>query len=536
MDNSMQQSTDVSSIRLPKGMTVEGLAQARQALLQNPTPQGLLALAQQIFEVQQYVAGERLVIDVMAAHQDNLQLLLVGADLLATYTMRYDIVVAILAKALVVMPHMSELKVFLASALVAKGDVAGGLGVFAEVMRDHPEHEQNACEHLVAALLEAGFAQASYGVLEAWMRDNKPVSAALLNNMGCVLQRLNRSEEALPWYRQALERDPQNRNVIQGYALALFKAGRFAEGLPYYRQREGMAEDTLSGYLSLPRLQKGDSLSGKNIVLYQEQGLGDALQFARYLPLLVSGGARVTLVVSAALARLFSLSFPYVRVVTYSDVVPQGEYDACLAMPDLPFVMGLEKPADILATVPYLQTDAADVARFAALLPAVRPRIGLVWAGGQRTKPSDVLTDQRRSTTAEQMLRALTPVKAALVNLQLGPRREELAAWRGQPVCDLMDRAGDMADTAALIEGLDLVISVDTSVVHLAGALGKPVWLLSRWDGCWRWGDAGETSPWYPTMRIFRSDERSFGHVLAQMGEALEEWVATWRPGKGAQD
>jgi hypothetical protein len=134
------------------------------------------------------------------------------------------------------------------------------------------------------------------------------------------------------------------------------------------------------------------------------------------------------------------------------------------------------------------------------------------------------------------MLAAITPVDATLVNLQLGPRREDLAAWRGQPVCDIMDHAHDMADTAALIENLDLVISVDTSVVHLAGALGKPVWLLSRWDGCWRWGDAGDTSPWYPTMRIFRAQERTLGPVLEQMGAVLRIWAATWQPGKGALD
>lgn len=103
-----------------------------------------------------------------------------------------------------------------------------------------------------------------------------------------------------------------------------------------------------------------------------------------------------------------------------------------------------------------------------------------------------------------------------------------MAEWHGQPVCDLMDSVTDMADTAAIIASLDLVISVDTSVLHLAGALGKPVWLLSRWDACWRWLDSGETTAWYPTMRIFRPQERSFAPVLRQMGEALQTWVATW--------
>ncbi|MFT8419631.1 MAG: tetratricopeptide repeat protein [Acetobacter sp.] len=532
----MQQPADAPPIRLPKGMTVEGIWEARQALLQNPSPEGLVGLAQQIFAVQQYVAGERLVIDILAAHQDNLPLLLAGVDLLSTYTTRYDLVVALLSKVLAALPQMSELKVFLASALVAKGDVALGMRVFADIMQNHPQHELPACEYLVAALLEAGYAREGYAVLEAWFRDAKPVNAALLINMGCVLQRMNRSEEALVWYRKALEREPENGNAIIGYALTLLKAGHFAEGAAYFSQRDGLVQDTFSWYLALPRLRKGDPLQGRKIILYQEQGLGDALQFVRYLPEMEAHGAEVTLVVSPPLIRLFSQCFPNVRVVRDDQLAPQDAYDAILPLPDLPFVMGLEVLADIPSTVPYLHADSADIARFAAQLPAARPRIGFVWSGSRRTKASDVQTDQRRSTTAEPMLKALTPVAAALVNLQLGERRADLAAWQGQPVYDPMGEVADMADTAALIESLDLVISVDTSIVHLAGALGKPVWMLSRWDGCWRWGDAGETSAWYPTMRIFRAQERSFAPVLEQMGAALQAWVATWRPGKGALD
>ncbi|MCP1257808.1 glycosyltransferase family 9 protein [Acetobacter lambici] len=532
----MEDPADARAIRLPKGMTVEALWEARQALVQNPTPEGLKHLARQIFDVQQYVAGERLVLDVMAADQDNLPLLLAGADLLANYTTRYDVVVAVLAKVLAALPHLSELKVFMAAALVAKGDVALGLRVFADIMQNHPEHHVAACEHLAVALLEVGYMQEGHTVLDTWFRDNKPVTAALLNNMGCVLQRLNRSEEALPWYRRALELQPDNAGTIMGYAVALFKAGHYAQGAPYYAGREGLVEDTVSWYRALPRMEKNTSLHGRKVILFQDQGLGDTLQFIRYLPMVQARGALVTVVVPTGLVRLLTLSFPQAQVVAEKDFAPQDGYDLGLPIPDLPFVMGLRTPADIIANIPYLLAPPADVARFAALLGAQRPRIGLVWAGSRRTKPADVLTDQRRSATLEQVLGAITPVDAALVNLQFAPRREDLAAWNGQPVCDLMDHVQDMADTAAIIDNLDLVISVDTSVVHLAGALGKPAWLLSRWDGCWRWGDSGETSPWYPNMRIFRAQERSFAPVLEQMGQALRTWVATWQPGKGELD
>ncbi|WP_051544261.1 tetratricopeptide repeat protein [Acetobacter okinawensis] len=280
----MEQPADVPAIRLPKGMTVEGLWAARQALMQNPTPDGLKNLATQIFAVQQYVAGERLVLDVIGAHQDNLAVLLAAADVLATYTMRYDLIVAILGKVLLALPHLSQLKVFLATALVRKGDVTAGMRIFAEIMQHHPEHHQDACEHLVVALLDAGYAQEGLMVLESWFRGGKPVTTALLSNMGCVLQRMNRSEEALVWYRRALEREPQNSAACTGYAVALFKAGHFGEGAPHYLRREGLAPDSVSWYLSLPHLRKGEPLQGKKVIFYQEQGLGDTLQFIRYLP------------------------------------------------------------------------------------------------------------------------------------------------------------------------------------------------------------------------------------------------------------
>lgn len=524
------------TIRLPKGMTVEGLWKAREVLLQNPTSDGLKWLATQLFSVQQYVAGERLVLDVIATKQNDLHLLLAAADLLDTYTTRYDLIVTILVKVLEAQPQMSALKGFLAKALVAKGDIGAGMRIFANIMQNHPEHHVHACELLVISLLEAGYTQEGYMVLATWFRDNRPVTAPLLNNMGCALQRLNRSEEALPWYRQALAREPSNRIYAVGYAVALFKAGHFGEGAPFFRLREEPAEDTLGWYLTLPRLQIGGSLNGQKVVLFQDQGLGDMLQFIRYLPMLVAQGAQVTLVVAPPLVRLLRLSFLSVLVVAEKDFPQQQGYGASLPISDLPFVMGLQTVADIPHCVPYLRADASDVARFAERMPAVCPRIGVVWAGSQRTRAADVQTDQRRSATLEQVLGAITPVDAALVNLQFAPRREDLAAWNGQPVCDLMDHVQDMADTAAIIDNLDLVISVDTSVVHLAGALGKPAWLLSRWDGCWRWGDSGETSPWYPNMRIFRAQERSFAPVLEQMGQALRTWVATWQPGKGALD
>ena len=527
---------NVAAASLPEGMTLESLWEQRLALLQNPEPEQFRNLAIMLFELGHHVAGEHLVRDMLLAHPDNTTILLSGLFLLSTYTSRHDLVAALLRKAMHLLPDQHELKLYLANSLIAQGDLSGGLRVFAEIMQHHPELHLYACEHISLALQDAGYLDEACRILEDWFAHSKESTPALDNNMACVLQRLNRTEEALQWYEKAVRGQPDNPAITTGYGLTLFKAGLYREGMPYYADRVLGLADPLAWYHTLPRLKAGDAVAGRSIVVCQEQGFGDSLQFVRFVPGLVAAGATVTLAVPSNLVRLFTLSFPMATVVEDQAFTQRGGYDYRVLLPDLPFVMGVGRPEDVPADIPYLKADPADVARFAARLPPRRPRIGLVWAGGKRPKAADSIVDQRRSTALANVGPALTPVDAELINLQHGPAHQELAAWHGQPIFDLMADVYNMADTAAVVESLDLVVSVDTSIVHLAGGLGKPVWMVSRRDACWRWGDEGETSPWYPTLRIFRAQERSFEPVLAQMGAALQAWVATWRPGKGALD
>lgn len=521
---------------LPEGMTVQALWNAREDLLKNPTPQKLNDLAVMLFELRQYVAGERLVRDVLAICGDDVPLLLASVSLLNTYTAQHNLVAALLRKILLLQPQMTELKMYLANTLIIKGDLAGGLQIFSDIMQNHPELRLFTCEHISLALQDAGYLEQAYQVLDHWFRNSQETTPALFNNMGCVLQRLNRSEEALAWYKKAIESQPDNAAIRLGYALTLFKAGYFWEGVAYHEGRALGLHDPAAWYHQLPLLRRGDAVAGKSIIVCQEQGFGDSLQFVRFVPLMVAQGAKVTVVVPLNLLKLFTQSLPMATIVEDAHFARQNGYDYRVPLPDLPFVMGLKRREDIPASIPYLKADPQDVARFAARMPAKRPRIGLVWAGGKRQKASDLVVNQRRSTELANVAPALTPVDAELINLQHGPARDELAEWHGQPILDFMADVHTMADTAAVIENLDLVISVDTSVLHLAGALGKPVWMISRRDACWRWGDTGETSPWYPTLRIFRAQERSFAPVLAEVGAALRQWVATWHPGKGALD
>jgi Tetratricopeptide repeat len=501
----------------------------RSAVLQSPTRDNVTRVVDDLFTRGQGVEATRLALEVVVHNPDNVDLTMVAAALLSKHTARHDIVATLLRRVLLLEPDNFVAQLCLADALVAGGDIRGGCALFSEMMVRRPLERTHLCEHISMSLTDAGYPLEALGILSAWVEEGE-TSFSILNNMGCTLNRLGRPDEALPWYEKALAMAPARADIAFGYALALLKAGQFREGWARYAERVPMSGDATCWFMSLPRLRHGDDVAGKKIILYQEQGLGDTLHFIRFVPYLLDRGAEVTVVVSGVLARLLTMSFPGVSVRLPEAFDRAEGYSYAAPVPDLPFIAGMASERDIPARFPYFRADPDDVARFAALLPARRPRIGLVWAGDRRVRPEHVAADKRRSVTLAEMGAALSPVDATLVNLQFGPPHAELAAWDGQPLFDPMGSVRDMADTAAIMENLDLLISVDTSPVHLAGALGRPVWVVSRWDACWRWGRDGDTTPWYPTMRLFRAREKSFGPVLREVGAALQDWVKAWTP------
>jgi hypothetical protein len=249
----------------------------------------------------------------------------------------------------------------------------------------------------------------------------------------------------------------------------------------------------------------------------------------RYLPLLALRGARVAVAVPPALTRLLR-TVPGVADVPEGDApVPQHDFHCSFNGLPRAFETTLET---IPYAVPYVAADPALVRHWAARLAlGDELRVGLCWAGQARPWLAGfVALDQRRSTS----LATLAPLAAVpgiqFVSLQKGPASAEIAA-SGFDLLDVMDEARDFADTAAIVANLDLVISVDTSVVHLAGAMGKPVFLLDRYDNCWRWLSGREDNPWYPTLRIFRQQRSGdWAPVIARVATALAE--AACRPSR----
>jgi Flp pilus assembly protein TadD len=349
------------------------------------------------------------------------------------------------------------------------------------------------------------------------------------SNLSLALMEQVRPEEAERCCRDALVMRPESAEARSNLALALLMMGRLEEGWREYEARwqvEAMAGPLPA--LSRPRWT-GQALNGETVLLYAEQGFGDTLQFCRYVPLVAAAGGRVVLVVPKSLHRLMTtLSGVAVLLHEGDEFLPSYEYHCPLL--SLPFAFGTNLDT-VPAAIPYLHADPSAWATTLGELPGLK--VGLVWAGMSRAaQPHAVAIDKRRSMRLTDMAPLLSVPGCSFVSLQLGPPAGQIRRQsEAKPLHDFASRLEDWADTAALISGLDLVIAVDTAVAHLAGALGKPVWLLNRFDSCWRWFIGRDDSPWYPSLRQFRQTEPGgWADVIERVRQALET-VAAGSPG-----
>ncbi len=355
---------------------------------------------------------------------------------------------------------------------------------------------------------------------EAWQAAEQavaldPGSAEAQNNLSHALLNLNRSAEAIGPAERAIALRPGYARAHFGHALALLKSGDFERGWAEYEWRWRDCQ-TPRPELVVPAWQ-GEPIDGRTILLHAEQGFGDTLQFVRLVPLVAARGGRVILEVPRALVRLLRCIDGVTEVIACGEALPPVDLHCPLA--SLPRVCSLRLGG--IPARPYLFVPQEESARRGAPL---RRRAGpaglvagLVWAGDPRPHElSSNLIDRRRSTTLQSFASLFDVEGVTFVSFQLGQARQELAGF-GRPLIDGMEGVADFADTAARLAGVDLLISVDTSMVHLAGGLGMPVWMLSRFDGCWRWLEGRDDSPWYPTMRIFR--QPSLGDWPALVGQ-----------------
>jgi Flp pilus assembly protein TadD len=389
-----------------------------------------------------------------------------------------------------------------------------------------------------------------------------PADLITCNNVGNALLSLQRPEDALQWFDKALALDPNSGDVYLNQASALMQLDRFDEAMLIYERAvaidpndhhsawnlavlqllTGNLEAGWKGYealrwwrlpdqmtpcpkFSAPAWLGHEPVAGKTLLVWQDEGFGDTIQFARYVPLLAARGARVILLVQPPLYSLLS------RLNGVSQCLPKlpetrlppVDFHAPIYSLPVAFETRLDS---IPSGESYLPVAGADQVQAweNRLGPHNKLRVGLVWSGSLNHP-----NDHSRSIPF-RMLSDLLAVDAKFVSLQKDPRPHDVEPFREQP--DIVDFTADLTDfatTAALALCLDLVITVDTAVAHLTAALGRPTWILLPYTPDWRWLLGRDDSPWYPTARLFRQDERrDYTSVLKRVRDELEERIAAF--------
>lgn len=437
---------------------------------------------------------------------------------------RYEAALASYREALALAPADAAIHFNLANALRALGDDATAIAHYRQAVALAPGYAA-AWVNLGTALGQTG----NYREAETCYRQAVELepNAANLVCLGAALGAQGRNDEEEPYYRRALELDPEHADARQNLVWLRLKRGEYREGWAEYARRWRACDYAPFDIEGMPEWQ-GEPLDGKRILLVHEQGFGDQIQFVRYASTLAGRGASVDVCVPQTL-QLLAQSVPGVHRAWTG--TPAGDYDYWLYVMSAPAACGTELDT-IPATVPYLFARDVEIQAWkprvqAAMLAdltreaAGYRNVGIVW-GGSPT----FYNDRNRSVP----LAALKPLfeieKISWFSLQKGEAaRAQLAALAGvAPVHDFTDDLRDYGDTAALIMNLDLVIAVDTSVAHLAGALGKPVWILVPANGEWRWLEKRADSPWYPTARLFRQREvGDWQAAIDELRDALAE-------------
>jgi tetratricopeptide (TPR) repeat protein len=347
----------------------------------------------------------------------------------------------------------------------------------------------------------------------------QPDVATFHTNRGNILQELQQPEAALQSYRQATRLDPTDAHARWSLSLGLLQLGQFDEGWPAYESRweRPQYRERRNAHFLRPRWSGGAELQGQTVLIHAEQGLGDTLQFCRYAIEVARRGGKVLLEVQPPLRGLLQELLDVVQVLSPGDPLPL--FDLQCPLLSLPLAFGTRLDS-IPAPVPYLRASPAKIARWqGALGSRTRPRVGLAWSGS-----SSHQHDSKRSIALAEFLRLL-PADVQPVSLQKEVREADRQALQGRAdMFHFGEALADFSDTAALCELVDVVVCVDTSVAHLAGALGKPVWLLLPVNPDWRWLLDRTDSPWYPSARLFRQTVAGeWGDVLGDVRRALGE-------------
>ena len=410
-------------------------------------------------------------------------------------------------------PDMVEAHYNLGNLLFEAGRHAEAAVAFRAALLLQPDHP-DAANNLGSALIELG----DYAGAEQCLRqavERQPELAIPRSNLGAALRELGQVTEAEDCFVAALGLAGDTVPARNNLATTLLQTGRLREGWALYESR--WQTPSLPPRRFTAPLWQGEALGDGVLLLHAEQGIGDTLQFCRYVRL-AAERARVVLEVQPPLRRLLARSLPDVeQIITRGQTLPQfSRHCPLLSLPRI-FNTTLDT---IPAEIPYLSPDPAEAAAWQTRLAALPGlRVGLAWRGNQAFADAKRKRDMDVAYLA--MLAAIPGISFVSLQKDLSPEAQATAQSL-LPLTDWTSELGDFAQTAALVAELDLVIAVDTAVVHLAGALGRPAWLLNRFDPCWRWLRDRDDSPWYPTLRQFRqSAVGDWAGVMQRVAVAL---------------
>ncbi len=457
----------------------------------------------------------RQILQVNPAHPVALHFL----GVLALQTGHHQAALSLIQEVLRLNPQYAEAHYNLGNVYRGQGHLQNAVACYREAVRLRPNLGE-AHGNLGCALTELGLldeAIASCRAAVHW----QPQAPDSYSNLGSALAYQGRLDEAAGCFEQALRLNPAHVATHKHLAVLRLLQGDFQRGWPEYEWR---IEDRPGPkpVFSKPRWD-GSELGGRTILLYAEQGLGDTLQFIRYAAILKKLGGRVLLQCQESLLPLLA-SCPNVDQLL-APAAPLPEYDVHAPLLSLPGIVGTSL-GSIPATVPYLFADPVRVEQWRREWRELADcKVGIAWQGNPANE-----RDRQRSISLNHFEKLSRPGGVRLISLQKGPGAEQ-AGMRQTPfplldLGDRLDREAAFVDTAAAMMTLDLIVTVDTSIAHLAGALGRPVWVLLPFMPDWRWLLERQDSPWYPTMRLFRQDRPgAWDTVFERIGAALSSFL-----------
>ncbi len=418
-------------------------------------------------------------------------------------------------RAVEIKPDYADARNSLGAVLDKQGHLEEAIACYRRALEDKPDDE-SAHNNLGVTLKGQGKVDEAIACYHRAL-EIKPDYAEAHNNLANAVKDLGNPEDALTRYRRAMQIDPDYASAHFNYSLALLLLGEYAEGWVEHEWRWKRDDPEHRGRGFAQSLWDGSRLDGRTILVHAEQGLGDAIQFIRYMPFVAERGGRVVVECHPMVIRLFRDSPGIDQLVKRESPLPH--FDVQTPFLTLPTIFGTTVET-IPAEAGYLRAEPGLVGFWRQRMAEFRGRkVGLCWQGNP-----EFPGDRWRSIPLTYFAVLLDDPSSTFINLHKGVGEPQIGE------CGLTDRivnyspeVKSLVDTAAIIENLDLVITSDTSVAHLAGAMGKPVWTLLQFMPDWRWMLEREDSPWYPTMRLFRQKTRGdWEDVFVRVKRALE--------------